>query len=288
MWSNFTIDVDDKSFSFNHTAIQSSQRLAFNVVSLGHFFAREKYYTEREGLDNYLLIYTINGTGYIKSKNSEYILYPNQAVLIYCGDYHLYKAMKNKSWEFKWIHFNGVCAKEYYNFLNGNDLSLINIDDFSKTDTLFNEIKEIMENDVVLPDLKICSLITQLITGIILIKNSPLNNEMYYQHKTEIQSAIKYIEENYNKNINVNEISYSAHLSKYYFIKIFKTFTGSSPYEYLINYRIAMSKKKLLNTNLKINEISQIIGFTDTNNFIRCFKRIVGTTPLKYRNHWHI
>jgi AraC-like DNA-binding protein len=111
---------------------------------------------------------------------------------------------------------------------------------------------------------------------------------MYHQNKDQIDIAIKYITENYNRNITVDEISCNAHLSKYYFIKIFRSFTGSSPYEYLINYRISIAKKELLNSSRKINEIAQITGFNDVNNFIRCFKQIVGTTPLEFRRHWHI
>ena len=286
MWSNFIIDVDDRSTSFNHTAPQSSQRLAFSIVSVGHFFAGEKYYTEREGLENYLLLYTISGIGYVKTKKSEYTLYPNHAILIYCGDYHLYKSIQ--SWEFKWLHFKGSCSKEYYDLLNGNDPSPINIVDNIKTDMLFSEIIDTLENDVVLPDLKLSSLVTQLLTEIILIKNSPSNSEMYYLHKNEISLAIKFISDNYMKNINITDISNAVHLSKFYFIKIFKTFTGSSPYEYLTNYRIAMAKEELLSTSLSINDIGKNVGFNDVNNFIRCFKRIVGTTPLKYRNHWRI
>jgi AraC-like DNA-binding protein len=192
----------------------------------------------------------------------------------------------NESWEFKWIHFSGICAKEYYNLLNSNGLILVNIEELGGISVLLDEVEAIMTNDVNLLDLKISLLMTQLITKLILHRNNQLNNKMYSQHKNDINNAIKFITDNYNKDIKVDQLSNVSHLSKYYFIKVFKAYTGSSPYEYLINYRITMSKKKLLNTNLNINELSQDIGFIDSNSFIKCFKRIVGTTPLKYRNHW--
>jgi len=61
---------------------------------------------------------------------------------------------------------------------------------------------------------------------------------------------------------------------------------GTSPYEYLINFRINKSKTLLKETSLTVNEISVMVGYNEVTNFIRDFKKYLGTTPLKYRNYW--
>jgi AraC-like DNA-binding protein len=69
-------------------------------------------------------------------------------------------------------------------------------------------------------------------------------------------------------------------------IRIFNKHVGTSPYEYLINFRINKSKTLLKETSLTVNEISVMVGYNEVTNFIRDFKKYLGTTPLKYRNYW--
>lgn len=282
---DYYMDIEEKSTSFAHTPGVLAKRLPFYIDTCGHFYANSDYYTEREGLDSYLLIYTIKGCGFIESKNEIFYLLPNQAILIYCGDYQRYKTQGEEIWEFRWIHFNGICAKEYYDILNGDELSLINIGEFNEFGSRLNELDNIItiEN---MPDIKICSLITQLLTDLINSKNSPANNSKFNQHKDEIANAIKFIQENYDEDMNIDDIAKTVNFSKYYFIRIFKNFTGLNPYEYLINYRINTSKKLLIETKLNINEIAVKCGFSESSNYIRSFKRIIGTTPLKFKNYW--
>ena len=47
-----------------------------------------------------------------------------------------------------------------------------------------------------------------------------------------------------------------------------------------------MSKKLLKETESSVSDIAAAVGFGDTNNFIRYFKRLVGTTPGNYRRYW--
>ena len=72
-------------------------------------------------------------------------------------------------------------------------------------------------------------------------------------------------------------------LSKYYFSRVFKQITGSSPYQYLINLRIGKAKELLVLTNCPLAEIAEMSGFSDVKNLIYLFKRQVGMTPGEYR-----
>jgi AraC-like DNA-binding protein len=66
---------------------------------------------------------------------------------------------------------------------------------------------------------------------------------------------------------------------------MFKRHTGLTPYEYLINFRINQSKSLLKETNETVAIISELVGFGDVNNYIRYFKKLVGSTPGSYRKH---
>ena len=88
------------------------------------------------------------------------------------------------------------------------------------------------------------------------------------------------------KKIGIDDITKQILMSKYHFLRLFKAYSGVSPYEYLINYRITNAKRLLKETEMSISEICNCVGFSDTNNFIRSFKRITGTTPGSFRRYW--
>ena len=56
-----------------------------------------------------------------------------------------------------------------------------------------------------------------------------------------------------------------------------------TPYRYMIIERVNVAKKLLQTTEMKISEISLMVGFADQGNFIRTFKSIVEVTPKTYR-----
>lgn len=285
---NYVMDISEKSFSFSHTPGIQSQRLPFYVHNCGHFYSQSSYFTEREGLDNYLLIYTISGRGYLKYKDVNYNLEPNQAVIFYCNEPQFYKTASQEPWEFKWLHLNGTAIVEYYNIINGDSLNVVFMGEHSKISEKFDTIFQTITDNTLIADIKINSVLTAIITEITVMRHSSLNNKKYYQHKAEIDKVISFIKENYNRKITIEELTTSVFISKYYFLRLFKASIGQSPCEYLINYRINVAKYLLKTSELSVSEICYRVGFADANNFIRYFKKLVGVTPLYYRKYWVI
>lgn len=98
-----------------------------------------------------------------------------------------------------------------------------------------------------------------------------------------ISRAKAYIEENYRRDISLDDVSRSVDISPYYFSKLFKEETGENFIEYLTNIRIEKAKKLLLNRDLSIKNICVDTGYSDPNYFSRIFKKQVGVTPTEYR-----
>jgi len=97
------------------------------------------------------------------------------------------------------------------------------------------------------------------------------------------QCFINYIEENYSKEIYLETMAEYFNLSPKYISLKFKEVTGDNFTEYLKRYRINVAKQLLKNTQQKINEISEKVGYNNVNVFIRHFKSIEGITPKTYR-----
>jgi AraC-like DNA-binding protein len=62
--------------------------------------------------------------------------------------------------------------------------------------------------------------------------------------------------------------------------------TGTNFSEYLIQYRMSMAKKWLVETDLKISEIAEKAGYKIPQNFIRIFRKAEGITPGQYREQY--
>jgi len=99
-----------------------------------------------------------------------------------------------------------------------------------------------------------------------------------------ISKAQLFIQDNYYKNIKLNDVADAVYLSPNYFSTIFKEITGYNFCVYLSKTRIKKAKKLLLETELPIKEIVFKTGFEDYNYFNRIFKQTEGIPPAKFRS----
>lgn len=108
-----------------------------------------------------------------------------------------------------------------------------------------------------------------------------LNN--YSERQNYLNKCIKYMYDNCNKNITLEEISTIANISKYHFCDVFKDFTGLTFKSYHNKLRIEKAVELLYATDIPITEIAYLCGFNDSNYFSRKFHQITGKTPLAAR-----
>ncbi len=93
-----------------------------------------------------------------------------------------------------------------------------------------------------------------------------------------------YINQNFAKNLSLEELAGIAHMSESSLNRAFKKTCGLAPIEYLIDIRIHESCKLLLHTDMPVGEIAEKVGFSDSNYFSRQFRKIMRTSPRTYRS----
>lgn len=98
-----------------------------------------------------------------------------------------------------------------------------------------------------------------------------------------VQEFKKYIYDNCDKNISLEQLADHVHLSKFYFIKVFKDAFNTTPLAYIKNLKSEKASRLLLNTQLPINEVSNQLSFNSQQAFSRWFKRTFKVSPLEYR-----
>ncbi len=98
-----------------------------------------------------------------------------------------------------------------------------------------------------------------------------------------VARAQQYIDQNYSRNISLDEVARRCYLSPSYFSHVFREATGLSFTAYLKRVRVRRAQQLLLTTNKSIGEVAQAVGYSDPNYFSRVFKSVVGKTPYDYR-----
>ena len=97
-----------------------------------------------------------------------------------------------------------------------------------------------------------------------------------------VNKAKQYIDENYMKELTLDDVSRVVNISSYYFSKVFKEETGENFIDYLTKLRIEAAKNLLKTTNKSMKEIAVEVGYSDPNYFSRNFKKYTGKTPTEY------
>lgn len=98
-----------------------------------------------------------------------------------------------------------------------------------------------------------------------------------------IQKVENYLKEHYRKAIALADIAGYMGLSESYVSRLFNKETGMNISTYVNQLRIAKAKELLKNTNMKIYEISEAVGYSSTTVFHITFKKMTGMTPADYR-----
>lgn len=98
-----------------------------------------------------------------------------------------------------------------------------------------------------------------------------------------VKLAINYIKENYNHEITLDDIAKSCNVSKSECCRSFKRILKTTPFEYLMEYRILKATEYLYHTDESISNICINVGFNGISYFGKIFKKYMHCTPSQYR-----
>ena len=100
-----------------------------------------------------------------------------------------------------------------------------------------------------------------------------------------LRAVLDYIHANLSRAMTLRELAEVACLSEYHFARCFKKATGSAPYHFVLEKRIAAAAELLRAQDLPIKAVAQAVGFSSSRHFSASFKAFLGRSPLEYRRH---
>ncbi|GKX31988.1 DNA-binding response regulator [Vallitalea longa] len=98
-----------------------------------------------------------------------------------------------------------------------------------------------------------------------------------------MKQILDYININYEKQINLQEIANEFHISYSYLSAYFNNNYKESFNDYLNRVRIQKAKEFLVNPSIQISYVSELVGYSSPNYFTKVFKKLTGYTPTTYR-----
>ncbi|MFS0776990.1 helix-turn-helix domain-containing protein [Neobacillus sp. 3P2-tot-E-2] len=98
-----------------------------------------------------------------------------------------------------------------------------------------------------------------------------------------VQTSKKWILGNLGENITIEKIAREIPMNPTYFCEYFKNLTGETVLDYVTKTRMEKAKKLLLTTDLKVYDIAQQVGYSDTKYFSKLFKKYFGEVPSKFK-----
>ncbi len=106
-----------------------------------------------------------------------------------------------------------------------------------------------------------------------------------YSNKGQIEKIIethRYINNNFDKELNLELLSRIRFISKFHLLRLFKRYYGQTPKQYVIDKRIEKAKE-ILNKGTTVTETCFDIGFESPCSFSTLFKSRVGLAPIKFQ-----
>ena len=98
-----------------------------------------------------------------------------------------------------------------------------------------------------------------------------------------VKKVLEYISIHYREPLSVKELSGISNYSEFYFMKLFKQYTGKTAAAYLNDYRLEKAKSLLLHTDNSVTDIAAEAGFNNTSYFIKKFQEANQISPHKFR-----
>jgi len=255
------------------------------ITDIGYYPNAQYHFRKRaHGVPQNILIYCVEGTGYVELPLGNYKVTPNHYLIIPSKMAHNYRADEKKPWSIYWIHFRGTQASYYASLLSKQSRQPVNYISFLEERLkVFNDLYRTIEDGYTLEGL----VFNTVKLGYFLISfcfPERFSADFHIAKEDTVDIAIKYMQENIEKMLKLEDIASSIYLSTAQFSSKFKSKTGYSPMVYFNHLKMQRACQLLQFTDLRIKEIAMEFGFEDPYYFSRLFTKTMGVSPTDYRN----
>lgn len=261
-----------------------------HVTDIGYYPHATHHYRERVApIDQYVLIYCVKGSGRYRVGGKEYEVKANQYFILPAMTTHVYASNNDDPWTIYWLHFRGSMAAYYAAWTDAPVSVSTNLNSrIADRNNIFEDIFMTLSDGYTIDNLRYSSSLLHFYLGS--FRYLPLYRKYHKKEESKtneenvvINGALKYMEENLERPITLQDLARFTGYSASHFSAVFKRNTGHSPLSYFNLLKVKKACELLDTTDMKINQISCMVGIDDSLYFSRLFTKTVGISPKKYR-----
>ena len=234
------------------------------------------------------LVYVTKGSAECIVNGEELTLEEGGFILLNSEDVHLVRPVGESSCSLLSMIFSLEYIKMFRNSVDGILFDLESDKDVKvKINSLLGEITKSFENksnyNSLLQIAYVNHIYYLILEHCVCYKRLPASSGLPKRDFSYAKTAISYINENYTREITLDEISMIVNLSPSYFSKYFKKVTQISYSEYLANLRLEKAIQDMLENNTSVSAAALRNGFANVKSFITQSKKVYKCTPAQYK-----
>ena len=277
----YNMDVEERSLWLRATPGAAVLAQPFYCTEAGQFYGRSRFATARTDKESYLLFYTVAGAGLIEQGSQQVELPAGSALLLNCRTPQSYcTAPRQESWQHYWVHLDGAgVANMAETLLPQNRLTPVRVSGW-EMQPLFESIFAEWDRGTVAAQIETGLTLHRMLA---LMAARLLAGDASRSNRALIEQATGYIRAHYAEPLSLDALLAQTPVSKSWFLRLFRQYTGTTPYNFLLSTRITRAKELLVLTDFAVSEIAHQVGFGDESNFSTRFTAMVGQSPQQYR-----
>ncbi|HJB84220.1 MAG TPA: AraC family transcriptional regulator [Candidatus Alistipes merdigallinarum] len=234
-------------------------------------------------LDEYQLIYVVDGEGVFESGGRRYRLTPGMMFIIFPGHWHTFRPSPDMGWTVYWIGFKGHVVDSRLN--NGFFNERMPVYDVGISSFAIDIFRNAMQTaSLAGPNYQqVLAGAVSLLTGIALnVSRTYSSNET--EARDRIARAKVMMREGLSENLSAQKISERLHVSYSWFRSAFRRQTGMAPSQYILELKLFRAMELLSDPVMTIKEIAYALDFSSARYFSGFFRKRMGCSPQEYRN----
>lgn len=255
------------------------------VISLSRYEFEDNFSLISQNSDVYDIIYIYGGTVGVSCGESAFTAKKNDVIFLHMSRHYEITQIPGSKLDILIMRSSGYLSMSYHQLIMGGADKSIAIKSPEEFDRLFGKILYYMRYPTNLNNILMVNVMSQIYTELYMNIYGAADRDSVYSHPKWFVDTVDYIEKNYSRDINIKKFISEFHISESHFYRIFKNYTGLSPYQYLIRVRINRAQTLLTSTQYQIKYIAYTVGFDSVNHFISYFKRQTGYTPAEYQKN---
>lgn len=255
------------------------------VTDAGYFPSASNHLVERsQGARTTLAILCLHGTGWVRGGGGVRRVAAGDLLWLPAEKAHAYGSGGKDPWTIVWAHFTGaeVPAWEELLGLQGLDQpSVLSLPDDRLDELALDRVYSSLERGFALGHLVAAS--SALRQALSIAAQLGRDRRDPRSADERVARSVEALRHDWQRPHRLGELATAAKVSVAHYSMLFRRHTGFSPIDFLIRLRIRRACRLLDTTSLPVGEVGERTGYTDPYYFTRCFSRVMGCSPRRYR-----